>query len=299
MSRHWRQVTAVLLLVLGTFGCSEMTAPDSPVAGPPDVTPLTLSLDNPCGDPLVVPLVIGGAQGEIGTVSVSNDESRLYVTLATDPGWAMTATQVDVVSDLRRIHVNRAGNPRLKRFAFREAHEPPVTRYTCSVLLENARYQPGDTVYVAAHAQVVRTNAAGRPTRRASAWGGGPAVPGPDRVMYLAYRVQTCEVVVPCAQTVVWPNGGESVCEGDTVAVVWSVEGDCAESVRIELLLGGSVCQLLAENAPNSGTFQWESVTRTDFETDGYLLRITAVDGDGEDASDSPFAIDQCGGPEE
>jgi hypothetical protein len=294
-----RASAAILLLVLGTLGCSEMTAPQSPAAGPPGVAPLALSLESPCGDPLVVPLVIGGAQGEIGTVTVSNDESQLYVTLAVNPGWAMTGTQIDVCSDLRQIEVNRAGNPRLKRFAFRETHEPPVTQYTCSVLLENARYQPGDTVYVAAHAQVVRYNAAGRPTRRASAWGAGSALPGPNRAMVLTYRVQACDVVVPCALTIVWPNGGESICEGDTAAVAWSVAGGCAQSVRIELLLGGSVCQLLAESAPNSGAFQWEGVTRTEFETDGYLLRITAVDGGGDDVSDAPFAIDQCGGPEE
>jgi hypothetical protein len=275
-----------------------MTAPESPVTAPPDQPSLTLSLDDPCGDPLVVPLVIGHGQAGIGTVTVSNDASQLFVTLETNPGWAMTGTQVAVLADLQQVQLERAGDPRLKRFTFRETHEPPVTQHTYSLLLASARYEPGDTVYVAAHAQVVRYNAAGRPTRRASAWGAGSPLPGSNRAMYFAYQVQTCDVVVPCAQTVIWPNGGESICEGDTVAVVWNIAGDCVESVRIELLLGGFPCQLLAESAPNSGTFLWEGATRTDFETDGYALRIAAADGEGEDVSDAPFAIDQCGGPE-
>jgi hypothetical protein len=293
-------LAAVLLLLLGASGCSEMTAPEGPTAtdAPSAISPLRLSLDTPCGDPCVVPLVIGPRQPGIGTVTVSNDETELYITLATNPGWKMTGTQVSVLASLDRMRFNRFGNPRLRSFTFRENHKPPVIEYTYSLNLAGARFASGDTLFISAHAQVAHYNAAGRPTRRADAWGAGDPLPGPSRAMYFAYQVQTCDIALPCGLTVVWPNGGESICEGDTVTVAWNVEGDCVESVRIELYRDGTLCQLLAASAPNSGAFLWEGATRTDFETDGYVLRIQAADGESVDGSDAPFAIDQCGGPE-
>jgi len=90
--------------------------------------------------------------------------------------------------------------------------------------------------------------------------------------------------------TVTSPNGGEAWVEGLTHTITWTHSHTYGDSVRLELLLDGSVCDTLASAALNSGTFSW-AVEPCGSATTGYAVRITDLTTGAADASDEEFSI--------
>jgi len=93
----------------------------------------------------------------------------------------------------------------------------------------------------------------------------------------------------PCRIELQRPGGGEAWVTGTTESIQWDPSNSCGEQVRIELVVGGTVRQVLAGDVPNSGRFswapeQWKGVR------DGYRIRVTdgesgALAESGEDFS--------------
>jgi len=295
--RSFRFLLLGLVAILAAAGCSEMTSPAIHSAGTPG-RPQALAAGSPHGVPLVAPLVGQGGRLTIGTVTVENDAARLSVRFETGGGWAMLETRIEASRRTAPASPGRRGAVRPSRFEQREFHDPAAVIAEHILDLQACGFAPGDTIFVLAQTRGARFDGQGRPRQRIVAWGGAEPYPGRGPERRLTYVIQAGAPAEPCRLELTWPVGGESICEGGSAEVLWSASGACAGAVRIELLLEGVACQLLAESAPNTGVFLWEDVQRSEFETDGYTLRISAVEGEGEDESGAPFAIDQCGGPE-
>lgn len=119
-------------------------------------------------DPVVVDL-IAGQNMNAGTVTVSNDETYIYVTYTTSNGWLLTQTHL-YVGNCDLIPVNGAGNPIPGQFPYSSSHNY-VTSYTYQVPV--SAIAVGNCGCIAAHAVVVKLDAAGHVINQQTGWGNG------------------------------------------------------------------------------------------------------------------------------
>jgi hypothetical protein len=125
---------------------------------------------------------------DAGQVTISNDASNLYVRYNAASPWVISDTHVAVASTLSGIPQTKAGNPIPGRFAYSGSFDPEVTTDTVAVPMAGT-YSSGQTVYIAAHAQVQAPKANGGAQ---TGWGYGPDFPGPNWATYIKYTIQSC-----------------------------------------------------------------------------------------------------------
>lgn len=142
---------AFLFAVLGLIvaGCEKMHSPVEAPATEQGGAILWLPTDI-CGDSTVVTLW-AGQNIDIGTVTVANDGVNLYVEYQTMDGWCMTETHLHVATSWEEIP-QKNGNPIPGKFDHKTEHDPCVTEYTYTILLNG--WVPGTELYIAAHAAV-------------------------------------------------------------------------------------------------------------------------------------------------
>lgn len=168
----------VMFALLGT-ACDRMGQPQQPaMAGISDV----------CGVPQQV-ILYAGQTINAGNVTVWNDQTDLYVQFSTSNGWLLGETHVAVATSLAGIP-QKNGNPIPGQFPYKMNHNPPVGTYTYIIPLDN--WQPGQQLYIAAHAVVVQLDQNGNVIRRETGWGNGPGFPGKNWATYIMYTVQPC-----------------------------------------------------------------------------------------------------------
>lgn len=87
-----------------------------------------------------------------------------------------------------------------------------------------------------------------------------------------------------------FPNGGEVLKSGSPVRILWQSQG-VRGNVAILLFKSGEQYAVLAQAAPNSGSFAWE-ISASLPDSGQYRLRICAImDLHINDFSDRDFAI--------
>ena len=93
--------------------------------------------------------------------------------------------------------------------------------------------------------------------------------------------------------TVTYPNGGESLTEGNDYQIEWTCSDSThvGGSVLIERLLDGAVIDTVATSAGNDGGQSWGNVQRWGGTQPGYKIRITGNASGVSDESDAPFSI--------
>lgn len=92
---------------------------------------------------------------DLGTVTVGNDETNLYVTFELDePGWYLAETHVAVAPTLAGIPQTRRGNPVPGQFPYSCGSIGPL-QTTCTVTIPLGDFCAGDGLIVAAHAAVL------------------------------------------------------------------------------------------------------------------------------------------------
>lgn len=103
-------------------------------------------------------------------------------------------------------------------------------------------------------------------------------------------------LVESCELEVLAPNGDETWTEGETRTISWSGSAGCGDTVRVELLLEGAACAVLAESAPPTGSLEW-IVAPCEGAVDGYRVRVVDSGTGESDSSDGTFAIApaECG----
>lgn len=297
MRTSWLLVAATAALGLGGVlaGCSETLDPTSdgslvepepacrPDGGGPDGSPRS--------EPLTVALVCGHGE-DLGTVSVSNDETYLYVTLAPSGGWLLTHSRVGVATSLESFP--HMGRQRFGGMVFQRFHNRQP-EYTYAIPLRDGWYEGQQQLVLAGNATLCRLE--GRrwaPVSIRFAWADGVPHPHPGWHATFEYEVQPVGGA-GCVLAVDFPNTAVIFCDGQYAEILWATEGQgCGDEVRIELLRAGEVCQILAENAPNNGLFVWETVAACDGQVEGYTVRVTDLSSGAADESDEPFMISDC-----
>jgi hypothetical protein len=92
----------------------------------------------------------------VGTVSVSNDAEKLYVTYAvTADDWYVSDTRLAVAHSYLKIPQDRNKLPMPWSFPYAGVHEPPVKSHTFTLSLQQLGAKAGDKLVVAAMAGLV------------------------------------------------------------------------------------------------------------------------------------------------
>ena len=121
--------------------------------------------------PTVVTL-FAGQTIDAGNVTVSNDSNFIYVTYNTANGYVLTQTHL-YVGDCALIPVNKPGNPIPGQFPYSTPHSN-ITSYTYQIPI--MAIPIGSCGCIAAHAVVVKLNAAGQVVDQQTAWGNGTVI---------------------------------------------------------------------------------------------------------------------------
>ena len=124
-------------------------------------------------EPMCVDL-LAGQHLPVGEVCVQPYVDDLEVTYTTTGGWAMTETHLAVSTDapgtgewIDEGWQNRRGIPVPGRFPHSDAHDPPETSVTYTLWFDDLGAASGDTLYLAAHADVAMNR------RSEGAWADG------------------------------------------------------------------------------------------------------------------------------
>jgi hypothetical protein len=173
----------ILLLAsfaLFMFGCSANTQLAQVVQPGSEIREATLIPDDWCGDPTTT-ILYAGQNINIGTVTVYNNDGFVYVDFQTVEPWVLTETHVAVYENLSDFPTTKSGNPKVGQFAYDIDSEIPYT-ITC-----------GNSLYVAAHASVVKLDGYGNVIQQETAWGNGtPFNQNGSWAMYFTHEIQCC-----------------------------------------------------------------------------------------------------------
>jgi hypothetical protein len=122
-----------------------------------------------CGTPQQVNL-LAGQTINVGSVTVGNDATNLYVTYTTTGSWYLTELHL-YVGDCRAMPVNKSGNPVPGQFPNKATFSSPnySQQYTFVLPLSSLP----DCYCVAAHAAVIKKGTNGQVTQGETAWGEG------------------------------------------------------------------------------------------------------------------------------
>jgi hypothetical protein len=123
----------------------------------------------------------------VGTVSVWNDPSNLYVKyLITSGDWYLGETHLSVATSLYSVRHTRGG-PVPGKFPYVKEHDAAVTEYTY-VLPKS--WGAGTTLYILAHAQLYKF--VEDIYYEESAWAAGSQYPGRNWATYFTFSVRAC-----------------------------------------------------------------------------------------------------------
>ena len=112
-----------------------------------------MSIEYPNGTPLVTDL-IGGRNIGLGYIIVTNDDFSCCVEFVTTDGWVMTETHLAIGMSLEDIPQTRSGNPKVGNFPYHHYLDPADDSDEYCFNLADLGYEPGDELYIAAHAVV-------------------------------------------------------------------------------------------------------------------------------------------------
>jgi hypothetical protein len=281
---------AAALAALLVSGCSESFAPQL-TADLGGGSNLAITLYDPCGDLVEVPLLIRGG-ASVGLVHVGNDETTLYVELTAAGGWTLARSEVIIASTPEGLLPGHGPRRYQDRLVFDGRHDQ-ITQYTYEVPMDSSWYGDQRELCVSVTATLENQSPDRDTPRRVQAWAEGDPLPS-GNAFYFCYTVQICP---PSGSPllVTFPDGGETLCAYWWTQITWDVLGEeYGPDVRIELLHDGATCSTLAESTPNDGVFEWQGVVPCGDAVTGYAVRITDLTTGMSDTSDGTFLIDLC-----
>ena len=147
MKKYYFLIIVALILGLVLTGCSLLSnISQVPATDQSGIAYLTK------GGPSEIPLY-AGQDIPVGIVTISNDDTNLYVTYNTTGGWVMTETHLAVVTEKDDFPTNKAGNPQVGQFPYGEENIFTET-WEEIIKLADIPAVAGETLYIAAHAVV-------------------------------------------------------------------------------------------------------------------------------------------------
>jgi len=149
------QKTDVLTSPPPTGNSSQLPALQTKTISAPDLSSLKSTAPSlaTCAPPISFPLSDGNRT--VGSVSVSNDATNIYVTYATPKQyWWLANTQLAVANSAAGIPLDDNGAASPWDFPLSGEHTPPITSVTYTVPLSSVKLSAGQTGYVSAMAGV-------------------------------------------------------------------------------------------------------------------------------------------------
>ena len=135
--------------------------------------------------------LVAGQNIDVGTVTVRDDGTNLFVTYETTTGgWVLSETHLAVETSVEAIP-QKNGNPIPGKFEYKTDHSSSTTSYTYEIPLGD--WKVGDTLVVAAHA-VVQLKESGEVVQEETGWGEGDDFHGKNCAMYFEYTVKEGEL---------------------------------------------------------------------------------------------------------
>jgi hypothetical protein len=175
--------TKAIVRLITTLLVATMVFAAVPVKASPDLVETTL---------------YAGQTIDVGTVTVLDDGSYLYVKYSTTGGWYLTETHLAVVVAAgdypSEIPQTKTGNPIPGRFPYKMTHNPAVTEYTYTIEFSKIGAKAGDTLYIAAQAEVIRVSGDGTVLQWETAWADGDGFSGANWATYFTYPEQAPQV---------------------------------------------------------------------------------------------------------
>lgn len=234
--------------------------------------------------PNQVSTLIAGQNIDAGDVSVTNDDTNLYVQISTQDGWLITETHI--FAGTGAIPVNRKGIPVPGHFPYANAFSPGVTSYTEVIPLSGLNITCGEELKVAVHAVVNRV--VGGVTESQTAWGDGEGFNTPRWAFYSLYA--TCCAPPPppppeeCREPVeFWtaadPSSWPTTCEWP---VCWSPELGTVWDVDVMAMQGTDLWTVLSQEyiaaKENSVCYPANCVIRAAISRTPYLINDCVID---------------------
>jgi len=129
--------------------------------------------------------LIAGQHTVAGSVTVSNDGENLFVTYETVDNWLINETHLYVGT---AIPTNSAPG----KFPYKHEELGGVTTDTYEILLDDLGVGPCDTIYIAAHADLIKGET------EETGWAKGVKIePGKNWAMYFNYQIWPCGAEIP------------------------------------------------------------------------------------------------------
>jgi len=203
-----------------------------------------------CGTPQVYTLW-GGKTINVGSVTVSNDETNLYVKYETTGGWYLKEVHLYVLDYEPMVRLTPGGAP------YKSGDIAYTTSYTFTVPLGDI--ECGTTLWLQAHASVAMLDGEGNEIQGETAYGGDITDP-PQGSWYgnIRYVVQCCEEE-PCFEFMdetAWAAGTRYVTRGNWATFTPYVPGSTVNLYAGQTMLAGTVYF----SAPVDG---WVTITIT------------------------------------
>lgn len=98
--------------------------------------------------------LLAGQTLDVGMVNTTCDGTNLSVKYTTENGWTLNETHLAIAGDFTEIPTTKKGNPIPGQFDYSEEHPSGVAEFTYTIPLADLGLEAGDTVYIAAHADV-------------------------------------------------------------------------------------------------------------------------------------------------
>lgn len=257
---------ALLTGVLLATGCGDTATPpgdDDPgidYASWPQSASVLPALPPVCAEPTPAPLVAESGQ-QLGTVELTHDATKLYVTFRSDANRPITASAVLAAGSADEVPTSTDGEPVLPSFALRSSHPGGPSEVIWEIPRSVAT---GPEAVVAAFALVGQL----------PAWGDGDPIAAGHWATFMLHTLTDCAVER------VGPEGGSAISTSGLASVMIPA-GALTNTLEIELL-PASLAEL-AEHVPAS---EWDA-------TLGTVYGVTPIDGTIWDLGPDGTVFDQ------
>ncbi|GEM_PF-3947889 len=135
--------------------------------------------------------LIAGRTINVGGVLYANNNTSLFVGYRTTGDWYIKEVHLELVADPHDFPMNEGGNPEIGHFCFYDTFDPPVQEVVFQFNLHDLGFEPGERIYVAAHAVVCRI-VGNEIVQQETAWGRGYRFTGGSWAMFDDFRLGVC-----------------------------------------------------------------------------------------------------------
>jgi hypothetical protein len=135
--------------------------------------------------------LLAGQDINVGTIQVTQDEQYLCVSFQiTDSAWYIEETHLALAASPDLLPQTGSGNPQVGQFPYSHTGLHAQSDLFC-VDYAAAGYTASESIYVAAHAVVVRMSG-GSVAQSETAWGEGDGFSGRNWAMYFDHTLESC-----------------------------------------------------------------------------------------------------------